>query len=226
MRAAGRARERASFANESSAVIETCGQCQAYLGLLPPSHDLPAKAWLCGRCGSAYLASERKANGRQDRVSSARETAYEDVVDVATVVARSHRQPVPHRDLYQVLKYMSGLEHAGDERRREPRHAVALPVLALPLDETFRVSGAAIEMTTINVSRGGAAFIHEATLKAAYISVDFSYVGLGMIHAVLEVLRVRPVLSACEVAGRWVCRVNPFRFSDRAGAGRRMNAAS
>jgi hypothetical protein len=226
MRTAARAPERTSVDLNGNAIIETCGQCHAHLGLVAPRQDLPAKAWLCGRCGSAYLAADRQAGACQDRVSSARETSYEEVVEVATVVARSHRQPVPHRDLYQVLKYLSGLEHTGDERRREPRHAVAIPVLALPLDGTFRVAGAAVELTTINVSRSGAAFIDEATLSAAYLSIDFSYVGLGMIHAVLEVLRVRPVLSAYEVAGRWVCRVNPFRFSESGGDGRRLNAAS
>lgn len=193
--------------------IENCSRCQAYLGLAPPSFASPAKSWLCGRCGSAYFAITSETQAWPPRATSARPVVYDQVISAATTTRPTRRQKVPHRDLHRVLQYLSSFEHTGPEKRRERRHAVALPVMALPLASNFRVSGAAFELSTINISRGGASFMYAAEIEAAYLAIDFSYAGLGFVQALFEVLRVRPFLSAYEIAGRWHCRVNPFNFA-------------
>jgi hypothetical protein len=196
--------------------IENCSRCSAYLGLAAPSFAAPAKSWLCGRCGSAFFAIVAETDVWPPRSTCARPVAYDQVISAATTARPTRRQQVPHRDLHRVLQYLSSFEHTGAEKRRERRHAVALPVMALPLARNFRVSGPAFELSTINISKGGASFMYSGQLEAAYLAIDFSYAGLGFIQALFEVLRVRPFLSAFEIAGRWHCRVNPFNFATTA----------
>ncbi len=202
--------ERAPFGADDGSP-EACSVCSAHLGLAAPSISAPAKAWLCGRCGAAYFAIPANKELRP-RCSSARPVVYQEVITAATIAPTAGRRPVPHGDLQRVLQFLATADHQGAEKRRERRHAVAMPVLAMPISRNFRVSGPAVELTTLNISRGGASLIHPTLSDAAYIAIDFSYAGLGMVQALLEVLRVRPFLSAHEVAGRWHCRINPFNF--------------
>lgn len=138
---------------------------------------------------------------------------YEDVLAAANFkqVAQSHQ--VPRDDLHRVLMFLAEIEHPVPERRRRNRYSSAMSVLALPLGRNFRVTGPARELTTLNISSTGASLIDAELCNAAYIAVDFSYAGLGYVQVVLEVLRVRPLLNAYEVAGHWRCRINPFNFA-------------
>ena len=74
------------------------------------------------------------------------------------------------------------------------------------------MTGPAIELTTTNISCGGASLLDDKPCDAAYLAIDLSGAGFGVIQALLEVLRVRRLMSAYVIAGRWHCRVNPFSF--------------
>jgi hypothetical protein len=199
----------------AEASLQACSQCTANLGLSAPTNATPAKTWLCGRCGSAYFAVVDDGQEWSRATSSARPVAFDDVLAAAAVGRPpSSRLRVPLHELHRVLQSLAAIDYDGPERRREPRYSIAVPVLALPLGPNFRVIGPAAEPTTINISRGGACFLSDHYFRAAYVAIDFSYAGFGMIQAVLEVRRVAPLLSAHEVAGRWRCRVNPFNFAE------------
>ena len=114
--------------------LEACSQCNAYLGLAPPTISAPAKCWLCGRCGSAYFAVTANQHGRLERTTSARSVAYEDVLEAATMTPGRHR--VPRRELHDVLQYLATVDHRGEEKRSRRRFAIAMPVRALPLGAT------------------------------------------------------------------------------------------
>ena len=189
--------------------IDACSECCATLGLLAPDFLLPAHTWLCGRCGSAYFAASVNCHSQSSR-GLARKVNYHDVLNAASVVKSSRRNYMPRRDLQQVLTFLAGNEHGGSEKRDEPRYAAAMPVLAMPLGPNFRVIGPSVQLTTLNISKSGASFIDVQSSNAAFLAIDFSYVGFGSIQAILKVQRVHPFLSAYEIAGRWQCRINPI----------------
>ena len=172
-----------------SHAIEACSRCRAHLGLLAPTISRPAKCWLCDRCGSAYFAVRTEKHRRASE-THARPVVYDQVIEAATI--ETDDKPVPRRELNDVLRYLASLETGASEKRRQPRYPIAIPVRGLPLDRNFRVTGAAMELTTINLSCGGASLINARPCEAAFLAVDLSRAGLGVVQALLEVLRVRP----------------------------------
>ena len=166
--------------------IDACSGCQGALGLAPPSFAAPASAWLCGGCGSGYFA---RLAGPQ-RLKNTRPVHFEQIFQAANFrPSAAWRAPLP--ELRRVLQFLATFEHGGHEKRRKRRHPVALPVLALPLGHDFRVVGAALQMTMVNISPGGA-LIDAEPCRAPYLAVDFPIARLH-IQAILEILRVRPL---------------------------------
>jgi hypothetical protein len=194
--------------------IDACSRCKASLGLIAPTIHSPARCWLCGHCGSAYFAVAAERISRRGESVSARPVVYDQVLAAATIDVQ--RSQVPRQELHGVLKYLATLEHQGFDKRRQPRYAIAMPVRTLPLGRNFRVTGPAVEMTTINISCGGAALLDEESCNAAYLAVDLTHPSLGTVQAILQVLRARPLMSAFEIAGRWHCRVDAVNCSSGA----------
>ena len=185
--------------------LDKCSLCAVTLNLHAPSLEAPARPWLCGGCGSVYFA--RSADPAAVRSGKARVVPYEQVVDVAGVNnTTSPDRRVPRRALKQLVRFLSSRQSDGDNKRKEPRYPAILPVVAIPMGRNFRIIGKAVQMTTINVSRSGTALLDIDSCTASYLALDFSVAGMTA-RAVLEVLRVRPVLSANEVAGRLKCRI-------------------
>jgi hypothetical protein len=105
-----------------------------------------------------------------------------------------------------LVRFLSSMSADAENKRKEPRYPAILPVIAIPLGRNFRVIGKAVQMTTINISRSGTALLDIDSCTAPYLALDFAVAGMTA-RAVLEVLRIRPVLSANEVAGRLKCRI-------------------
>jgi hypothetical protein len=184
--------------------IDVCSGCQSPLALAPPTYNEPASAWLCGTCGSGYFA--RLAGAK--RLKNTRPVQFNQLFQAANFRPSAAWRAAPLPELRRVLQFLATFEHDGHEKRRERRHPVALPVLALPLGHDFRVVGAALQMTMVNISRAGAAMIDAEPCRAPYIAVDFPIARLH-IQGILEVLRIRPFVAAQETAGRWHCRILP-----------------
>jgi hypothetical protein len=185
--------------------IRACTQCDGYLGLMAPSIKEAARCWICTRCRSAYLAAASPAmwmNG----APNARTVTYEQALSHVTMELTENQ--VPYQQLHELLKYLDRLPQAGSEMRKQARYTMAMPVWTLPLGDNFRVTGSAFRLSTINVSRGGASLFSEREINSPYLCVDLSDAGVGATQAILTVLRVRPLLSAYEVAGRWLARVS------------------
>lgn len=194
---------------KSQRSISGCGTCGAFLALVPPDIDNEASAWLCGKCGAAYFA-RRPDDADRFAHSNARPVAFYHVFQAANLQPASPRERLPHHDLHRVLRYLATIDHWGPERRGGKRNAMALPVMTLPLDKDFRVTGPAAGMTTINISRSGGALLSSAHCEAKYLAIDLTVAGWGVLLLLFEVLRSRPLVSAYEVGGRWVCRINPL----------------
>jgi hypothetical protein len=184
--------------------IEKCSLCSALINLHAPSLDKPARPWLCGGCGSVYFACA--ADSASGRSGKARVVPYGQIVDVAGTQAQSPDRRVPRRALKQLVRFLSSMSADAENKRKEPRYPAILPVIAIPLGRNFRVIGKAVQMTTINISRSGTALLDIDSCTAPYLALDFAVAGMTA-RAVLEVLRIRPVLSANEVAGRLKCRI-------------------
>jgi hypothetical protein len=184
--------------------IERCSLCSATISLLQPSLDVPARPWLCGGCGSVYFACA--ADSAAGRSGKARVVPYEQIVDIAGTQAQNPDRRVPRRALKQLVRFLGSAITEAENKRKEPRYPAILPVIAIPLGRNFRVIGQAVQMTTINISRSGTALLDIDSCSAPYLALDFAVAGMTA-RAVLEVLRIRPVLSASEVAGRLKCRI-------------------
>ena len=66
-----------------------------------------------------------------------------------------------------------------------------------------------MQMTTVNVSLGGAALIHTRFVDAPYLALDFTGAGLELLQVVLKVWRVRSLGLVYEVAGEFISKLSP-----------------
>jgi hypothetical protein len=185
--------------------MDHCSLCGALINLQPPTFDVPAMPWLCGGCGSVYLARSAEPNAGL-RSGKARVVPYDQIIDVASINSDSPNHHMPRRALKQLVRFLSSTRVEAEDKRREPRYPAILPVIAIPMGRNFRIIGKAVQMTTINISQSGTALLDLDACTASYLALDFAVAGLKA-KAVLEVLRVRPILSAHEVAGRLKCRI-------------------
>jgi hypothetical protein len=83
-----------------------------------------------------------------------------------------------------------------------------VPVLVLPLARDFRVAGEPMQMTTVNVSLGGAALVHTRFIDAPYLALDFSVAGVELMQVILHVLRVRSTGLVYEIGGKFISRLS------------------
>jgi hypothetical protein len=116
--------------------------------------------------------------------------------------------PTPPDRVQQLLTSLATGTYSGPERRRHKRHAVTAPVVALPLAAHYRVDGDPVQMTTANVSLGGAALMHTQCIDAPYLVLDFSVAGEDRLQVVLQVLRVRCVGPLFEIGGQFSGRLS------------------
>jgi hypothetical protein len=116
-------------------------------------------------------------------------------------------QPVSVENVQQLLTCLAGGQFFGKERRRHLRHAVAAPVVALPLAADYRIDGEPQQMTTTNLSLGGAALMHSQQVDAPYLVLDFSAAGEELLQVVLQILRVRSIGSFVEIGGQFIGRM-------------------
>jgi hypothetical protein len=93
---------------------------------------------------------------------------------------------------------------SGDERRSEPRHAVAVPVLAIPLDKDFRPFGEPFIGISRDVSAHGIAIFHDEHVRAKHLVLEIADPSGEPLRMILAVLRSERVGMFYEVAGKFV----------------------
>lgn len=188
------------------AAIDRCSQCAAVVSLVTPNTERAARPWLCGGCGSVYFAASGKASfGPHSGL--ARVAAYDEIINIATMDLASRNHRLPRAELTRLLRFFSEGPANVREKRKHKRYPMALPLVAVPLGSDFRVIGPATQITTINVSRGGASLLDTRLCIAKYLVLDFTLCGLDTAKAIFEVQRVKQILSAFEVAGRLLARI-------------------
>jgi hypothetical protein len=120
--------------------------------------------------------------------------------------AAGHR--IPPQNVRRLVKALAPSGYAGPERRMHQRYPVTVPVVALPLAADFRIDGEPLQMTTVNVSLGGAALIHTRFIKAPNLALDFTVAGVELLQVVLKVLRVRGIGPVYEIGGEFISRLS------------------
>ena len=93
---------------------------------------------------------------------------------------------------------------AGDERRSQPRYPLALPVQARPVDHAGKLAGAAVAGVTRDVSMAGISVLLVAPTRAEHLLLEMTDNARQPVHAILEVLRERPLGPFWEVAGQFL----------------------
>lgn len=98
---------------------------------------------------------------------------------------------------------------AGKEKRRFQRLAVCKPVYVMPLSENMETDGAAFEGVVRDISSGGIALFHDRLFQHKFMMVELGReANSKRIQMAVEVLRCRPMNRFCEVAGRFVARID------------------
>lgn len=191
---------------EPAVSIDRCSGCGADVSLAPPTPALSARPWLCTRCGSVYFA--RHGAGEEDYCDMGiRPVSYGEVQRAINLNVEPPSSRIRRGDVERLVKCMSMKQYGGVDARREKRYPVAAPVTIVPLGPDFRVVGKPFRAMTTNISSGGSALIHSAPILEPFLALDFAVAGVKLSPAILEVLRVRQLALASEVAGRLVCRV-------------------
>jgi hypothetical protein len=180
--------------------ILKCSRCGTAIDLRPPDPTLKACAWSCSECGAVYFGSD---DGNAEHQGLLR------IVSVAqNPFTPTSRYSIPPENVQRLIRSPKQDEYTGPDRRGQKRHVVNVPVVAVPLASDFRVDGETVQMTTANVSLGGAALVHTRFVESQYLAIDFAAAGLHSLQVVLRVLRVRSVGPAYEVSGEFISRVS------------------
>ena len=186
------------------APIDHCSGCGAVISIYPPIPDRPVKTWLCNTCGSVYFGSD----GDPASELGVRQAANSAFVSEVMVAVDSRTNSVTPSHVRRLVQSLGGKPFTGPERRRDQRYAIAVPAVAVPLGNDFRIIGEPVQMTTMNVSLGGAALIHTRFTDTPYYALDFTAAGVQLLQVVLQVMRVRNVGPVYEVAGRFISRLS------------------
>jgi hypothetical protein len=92
------------------------------------------------------------------------------------------------------------------ERRTEKRRAIAISVHAVPLDADLRPMGQGFIATTREISQRGLVLIHYKKAHTPFLAVELADAIAGQFHAVMHLLRCRPVGPYFEMAGNFLTR--------------------
>jgi hypothetical protein len=145
--------------------IDRCSSCGAIIALRPPSPDSQAATWICKSCGAVYFGSVLEDEHSRG-VSLSEHSGIHTTVAPVKVKWEPTAPSIPPENVQRLVKSLVPDDYTGPDRRQHKRYAVAVPVVALPLAADFRIDGEPVQMTTANVSLGGAALIHTRFVDA------------------------------------------------------------
>jgi hypothetical protein len=181
-------------------LIEHCSLCGALIGLQPPAPTIEAAAWCCTACGAFYFGVDDGCieQGGLYRVDQA----------VKNPFAPASGPSIAPEHVRRLISSLATEEYKGPNLRAHKRYFITVPVVALPLAADFRIDGEPLQMTTANMSLGGAALIYTRFVDAQYMALDFTAAGLASLQVVLKVLRLRNLGPVYEFSGAFISRLS------------------
>lgn len=163
----------------STARIKACAACHRGLPYSAPQAGVPVNLVGCG-CGQRYFVGvdDLKIKGEYfDDFSPVQHLPHQNETELAKLIARIG-------DTCKTRK---------DDRRTHCRVRVALEIVAVPLDASFRPIGDAQHGATIDISVGGFAFVTTADPDPSFWLVDFGPTGNPGAQVVISVARRRSI---------------------------------
>lgn len=107
-----------------------------------------------------------------------------------------------------VLRLVSRLTHyEGVERRSQGRHRIAIPLLAMPLDDQLFPVGEGFAAVTRDISSCGIALFHQRWVNSPFLAVELVDPDGQKLEAAVEVLRCQRVNEFYEIAGKFVTKI-------------------
>jgi hypothetical protein len=188
---------------DASRLVEHPCQCGNIVAIQTLSADLPAAAWICKTCGTAYFGG----------VSSTKNHGVELLAANQASSLAGDDQP---ESIGQAIPAKTDVAHScsvgdkltGRERRQQIRYSIGVPVVAVPLLANFTIVGPAVRMMTRDISQSGIALAHARFSDAPYYVVDFTSAGIELLQALVKVLRVSNSGPTYEVAGTFSPRLH------------------
>ncbi|TWT89669.1 PilZ domain protein [Pseudobythopirellula maris] len=172
-------------------VLDDCASCGTQLALRKPNGV--ARPWACNGCGKVYFGKAPES------ASSA-------------VPADLTLEPVKKLDLTAeeeaaFNEVWEKNQRVGVEQRKHERHAVKLPATVLPLDGKFMISGEPVELTTQDISQGGACLRHTEAFDHPYAYIHFKLPANRELRMLAKVVRNRDCGGAWEIGLKYTSRV-------------------
>ncbi len=198
------AKSRSTGSRTANASIDRCSCCGAIIALQPPMPSESVSAWLCKTCGALYFGTQDQGTACCGVTRREADNAFVAPVAIDIEAATSSDPP---ENVQRLLKSLVPGEYSGPERRSDKRYAIAVSVVVLPLASDFRIDGEPVQMTTANISLGGAALVHPRSLNAPYLALDFTVAGVELLQVVLKVARVHCTGPVYEMAGQFISRL-------------------
>lgn len=96
----------------------------------------------------------------------------------------------------------------GAERRKGNRFGIAIPAVAVAMDEQLEPAGPQFVSVVRSMSMHGLAIHHSCALECKYIALELALPGYEKIQVLVEVHRCQPIGAAYEIAGTFVRNSN------------------
>jgi hypothetical protein len=180
-----------------------CGACESPIGFYPPAVNSEVSAWYCHRCNAIYYVKADPAHDT-NYFGIAPLPPFASVVATAASWLSEIEDGAPPVNLVRLVKLLCNQDYRGIERRHHERHTAVVAVIAVPLNEQFRVAGLPLRMTTTNASHGGVSLINGDDHFSAYYALDFSASGMALRQAVVAPVRMRALGPVYEIGARFV----------------------
>jgi hypothetical protein len=188
---------------DASHPVEHSCQCGSVIAIQAPAADLPVSTWICKTCRAAYFGGVNSTKNRGVELLDAN--------DRSGLAGEVPSEPVDKSTSTITDVASSGSETdtlTGKDCRQQTRYSIGVRVVAVPLRANFSIAGAALRMTTRDISQSGMALAHARFSDVPYYVVDFTSAGIELLQVLLQVLRVTNSGPTYEVAGKFVNRLH------------------
>ena len=109
-------------------------------------------------------------------------------------------------------QFVNAMLYKGDERRREQRHPMVVPVRAVAVDEKDRALGTAFDLVTRDVGSSSIGMFHTEPVEADRLALHLQIAGTD-VDLVIRVLSRAPMGPFYTVGGEYLHRLSQFPLS-------------
>jgi hypothetical protein len=114
----------------------------------------------------------------------------------------------PPKSLVDFIGKLLADEYEGPQRRDSQRHAVVMPVAAMPVDDKFQPSGEPFAAITRDLSTAGLRLFSTRATNSEFLAVELTPPSGQTIQVVLKVLRCKAIGRFYEIAGQLIARTD------------------